>query len=164
MHDEGNMTNKAKAQIRIYCLLHVLLIALLVSSTNNASAVSYSLPKTRTPTPTNNPYPPAETPTFPTPDTLQIYKVFLPLVEGELYYTTSYYMSTVDSNILYNLGCELGQRDTNLPGMQNSVIILDFGYPLYNGNEYGTIIFDYSFASTTDISIAVKNFAKGYYY
>jgi len=158
------MTNKAKAHNRLCCLFHILLIALLFSSTYNASAVSYSLPKTRTPTPTNSPYPPVETSTIPTPDTLQSYKVFLPLVEAELLYTQSYYMKTVDANILYNLGCDLGLRDTSLPGKQNSIIILDFGYPLYNGNEYGTIIFDYSFASTTEIGNAVIDFSTGYHH
>jgi hypothetical protein len=151
-----------------------LLIAIFLSNTYNASAVSYSLPKTRTPTatvtqtatptPAYNPYPPAETPDITTPDTSQSYKLFLPIVGEDLIYTTSYYMSELDSNKLFTLGCELGQRDNSFTGTQNSVVILDFGYPYYDGSEYGTIMFDYNFASTTDIGIAVGNFAKGYYY
>lgn len=73
-------------------------------------------------------------------------------------------MNTVDTNILYDMGCELGQRDLYMSGNQNSVIILDFAYPYYQAGNYGTILFGaYAFVSTTDIGNAVKNFATRYH-
>lgn len=87
----------------------------------------------------NSSYPPPGEQYVVTPDSYQNYKVVLPLVIGEPPYTTSYYMNTVDSNILYDMGCELGERDRNISGNQNNVIILDFGYPYLVSNVYGTI-------------------------
>jgi hypothetical protein len=98
-------------------------------------------------------------------------KWFLPLVMNEVYiepavppYTTSYYMKTVDSTRLYNLGCEIGTRDSALPGVQDSVVVLDFGAPTYYLGAYGTRLFSgYGYVSVTQIRDAIKNYGQGYY-
>jgi hypothetical protein len=98
-------------------------------------------------------------------------KWFLPLVMNEVYiepavppYTTSYYMKTVDSTTLYNLGCEVGTRDQLMPGAQDSLVILDFGAPTYYNGAYGTRVFiNNVYVSTTQLGDAVKNFGQGYY-
>lgn len=76
----------------------------------------------------------------------------------------SYYVTALNEVYLNNLGCELGQRDRGMPGAQDSVAVLAFGCPrcLKNG-EFGANLFGMSPASLTDISIAVKQFASGYY-
>ena len=55
-------------------------------------------------------------------------------------YTTSYYMKTVQDSALYAMGCELGARDAALPGTQNNVVVLDFGYPICSGELTSTRI------------------------
>jgi len=70
--------------------------------------------------------------------------------------TTTRYMSTTDSDTLYNLGCS--QTD------ESGAIILDFGQPWFDGSSYGTIIFgSITFRSIDDIENAVRGFLSGYY-
>lgn len=79
-------------------------------------------------------------------------------------YSTSYYMSTVNTTTLYNFGCELGTRDLTTPGIQDSVVIIDFGSPTSRDGEYGaTLLLSYNHTSTTTLSTAVKSYGKGYY-
>lgn len=98
------------------------------------------------------------------------YRNYLPVVSrmlvqsGPEIYTVSFYMSTVDPTNLYNRGCDLGTRDKNLPGIQDNVVILDFGGPRYLGNGiYGARLFNTAYVSTTQIATAVQNFGLGYY-
>lgn len=80
--------------------------------------------------------------------------------------STSYYLPTVDESFLYNLGCELGTRDKNEAGTQDSVAILDFSYPVCNANgSFGVDLFGDNTApvSTDAVESAVKSFAQGYY-
>lgn len=78
-------------------------------------------------------------------------------------YSTSYYMLTVDSTTLYNMGCKIGQVDNNLAGYRDTVVILDFGSPNKIGSEYGTDLFWMGPVTITQISNAIKNFSAGYY-
>jgi len=78
--------------------------------------------------------------------------------------STSYYMITVNNDLLFNLGKELGKRDLNTEGAQNSVVILDFGYPTYDSDDgYGTDLFGYGPVGLDEITECVKDFALGYY-
>jgi len=79
--------------------------------------------------------------------------------------STSYYLPTVDGEFLYNLGCQQGSRDLEMPDAQDSVAVLDFSYPTYDSNlGYGAALFgDTPAVSIPAIAQAVKRFAKGYY-
>lgn len=78
-------------------------------------------------------------------------------------YSVSRYMSTVDTQTTYDLGCKLGTRDYNTAGTQNNVVILFFAQPAYVNGVYGTYIFGGTFKSTTAIGDAAKYFGIGYY-
>ena len=93
-------------------------------------------------------------------------KTFIPLFthSREPLYSTSYYMITVGPAFTYALGCELGSRDQAEPGAQDSVVVLDFGYPLYTAeNGYGADLFGFGPAGLSEIRIAAQGFAEGYY-
>lgn len=93
-------------------------------------------------------------------------KIFLPFFSHsqESLYSTSYYMITTNSTFTYNLGCELGMRDQQEPGAQDSVVVLDFGLPYYNvENGFGTYLFGFGPVDLSEIRIAAEGFAKGYY-
>jgi hypothetical protein len=99
--------------------------------------------------------------------TLDSEKVFLPLVRYTLpsppLFSTSYYMLTVNSATLLDMGCKIGQVDRDMPGSRSTVVILDFGSPKKVGSEYGTDLFWLGPVSISQISAAVKNFGQGYY-
>ena len=94
-------------------------------------------------------------------------KVYLPIFfsyrPSAPIYSTSYYMLTVDSSTLYNMGCILGQYDRDLAGSRETVVVLDFGSPKKVGSEYGADLFWMGPVSITQITNAVKNFGMGYY-
>jgi len=96
----------------------------------------------------------------------EVVKVFLPFFSHsqELLYSTSYYMITIDTEFTYNLGCELGTRDQQEPGAQDSVVVLDFGLPYYSvENGFGAYLFGFGPVGLSEIRIAAENFAEGYY-
>lgn len=81
------------------------------------------------------------------------------------YYTTSWYMTPSSVNTTYNKGCQAGNQTKTVTGAQDSLVILDFGQPWSDGNQYGTLLLQepgYDLASTNDIIIYVKNFISGY--
>lgn len=81
-------------------------------------------------------------------------------------YTTSRYMSTINSTTLYNEGCSFGQLQASQGQNQNpsgTVVVLDFGRPGYQNGTYGSWIFNNSFASTASITTAAENFLQGYW-
>lgn len=92
-------------------------------------------------------------------------KLYLPLISLGFPppYTTSWYMQTVSTEMLLGLGCQLGGRDRELTGQQNSVVILDFDHPTYINGIYGANLFGSGSASTNAIAAAVKYFGIGYY-
>lgn len=78
--------------------------------------------------------------------------------------STSYYLTTVDPNFLHGLGCELGSRDQNLPGAQDSVVVLNFSYPIcFNEGHFGADLYGYGPATMNHIKTAVQAFTSGYY-
>ena len=102
------------------------------------------------------------------------YVYYFPLITNatrEPLASTSYYLPTTDPTFLYNLGCEHGRRDLLLPGTQDSVIVLDFSYPVLDPVfGFGAALFeDNPYEHPTDpasidqITDGVKGFAQGYY-
>jgi hypothetical protein len=83
--------------------------------------------------------------------------------------STSYYLPTTEVTFLFNLGCAQGLHDLSNPGVQDSVAVLDFSYPVYSPElGFGAALFEdaYSYtepASIAAIEAAVKGFAQGYY-
>lgn len=80
-------------------------------------------------------------------------------------YTTSWYMSTVDINTTYRMGCELGTRDAGLAGPQSNMLVLDFGGPRrLSSGEYGARLFiTAKYVGVSAIARAVEEFGRGYY-
>lgn len=78
-------------------------------------------------------------------------------------FTTSYYMKTIQDSALYAMGCELGTRDAVLPGTQNNVVVLDFGYPICSGDAFGADLFGFGPVFSSAIAAGVENFGLGYY-
>jgi hypothetical protein len=72
--------------------------------------------------------------------------------------TTSRYMSTVAPAALFAEGVAAAQAG------ETGVIVLDFGQPQQRGSTFGALLLDNStFASVSDIEIAVEQFLYGYY-
>lgn len=92
------------------------------------------------------------------------HQVYLPsaVKQFTLRTTISYYMKSVDSQVLYDMGCLQGEKDLNERGREVSLVILDFGRPEYQAGEYGTQLFQNGFVSTGDIAEAVFQFGRGY--
>lgn len=70
----------------------------------------------------------------------------------------------IDSNVMYSLGCNRGQAAaTN----QDVIIILDFGYPAYDGgsNQYGAALLNYPnpFYSVAQLTDVFDAFLSGFY-
>lgn len=92
-------------------------------------------------------------------------KLYLPLILKNFppLPTTSWYMETVNTEMLFNLGCQLGFKDRDLVGQQDSVVILDFDHPTYINGVYGANLFGYGPVSTSEVAAAVEFFGIGYY-
>lgn len=142
--------------------------------------------QTDTPLPTATPlsYPPPATPTpgslAPVPLSAQTNFVYLPLAGPDFRppppdapppprVVASFYIQLIDFRRAYSLGKLAGQNDANVPGTQNSIVVLQFGEPYFDAttNAYGTTIYGgwnpAKFAFTDDILNYAKEFAKGYY-
>jgi hypothetical protein len=84
--------------------------------------------------------------------------------------STSYYVTVGATesdaslnNWLYSKGYELGRRDYNLAGTQNSIVILHFFRPMVVNGVYGASGYN-RFVSVSTIKEAVRQFARGYYF
>jgi hypothetical protein len=78
----------------------------------------------------------------------------------------SYYVMDVNTTHWYDLGYALGLHDRNTPGVQDNLVILDYGYPKKQGSTYGVkLVFDPSgtFYSTDQVVSTAIAFAQGYY-
>ncbi len=78
-------------------------------------------------------------------------------------WTISRYMSTVNTTTLYDLGCKLGTHDNGTAGTQDNVVILMFGRPAYQNSTYGSLLYNNTFASVTQIEAAAEQFGRGYW-
>ncbi len=95
-----------------------------------------------------------------------VYQYFLPYFKQltGVIPSTSYYITTTDTGYMYELGCQLGTRDAESKGTQDSVTVLDFSYPICaSDGSFGAEFFGAGPASLNQVSISVKYFASGYY-
>lgn len=83
-----------------------------------------------------------------------------PLYSPSYYFYMRYY--TPEKARAY--GCDLGRRDAQLPGKQDSVVILDFGVTKYVNGQYGASgMVIGGFVTLSKIAEAVQNFGIGYW-
>lgn len=147
---------------RISVLLVVLLLA---ASMVRAATMTYlyvpmvvyqlTLTPTITPTPTRTPTPTSTPTTTPTPTS-----TLVPNVPPA--YSTSYYMRTINTQALYSIGCGKGKQDQKLAGVQDMVVVLDFGQPTNDSSGIGADLFGLGPATTAQIASAVEQFGVGY--
>jgi hypothetical protein len=101
-------------------------------------------------------------------------RVFLPSIQAPWKWSVlpvtppissqSYYLSKYDTTTLYNYGCDLGTRDLNIPGTQDSFVFLDMGHPYYKNSVYGVQRENTDeFHSVSELKNAAYSFAIGYY-
>ncbi len=97
----------------------------------------------------------------PTPHTLH-----LPVIARSpiWFYTTSIYMKSINPTDAYNLGCAAGQADLARPGIQNSLIILDYGQPWRESGVYGVWLLSVGGFYTMDqVKASAAQFGYGYW-
>ncbi len=115
---------------------------------------------TRTPTITNTPtVTPTPTNTLPPVAWLpQIYKAPIP-------YVTSYYIQDESGAAMYALGCDLGSLVRSTAGIQDSLVILNFGQMWIENGQFGAGSFTpyWHFIPLWKVEEAVKQYAVGYY-
>lgn len=91
--------------------------------------------------------------------------VFLPLVlNGQAKPPTdpSFYITTTDPSVAYNLGCRQGLADASFSPPASSLVVLDFGGQLSNGS--GTLLVNSVEASNLQIEAIAEAFSHGYWY
>jgi hypothetical protein len=77
--------------------------------------------------------------------------------------TTSYYVRSLNDQAVMDLGYALGQQDIKHYGTQEDLVILDYGYPYFQGGSYGVyLIYDNHFYNTTSVANSIKKFADGW--
>lgn len=116
------------------------------------------------------------TPLLPSPSlraqsTSATQRLFLPLIlrtyQPTPLYATSIYVQ--NEYALYDLGCALGQRDRNLPGAQDSLVVLNFGQGWFDDgtalSRPGAGLFSpyWHFVPINTIETAVKSYIQGYW-
>ena len=75
-----------------------------------------------------------------------------------------FYMNNYTQAKARALGCELGTRDRNLPGKQDSIVILAFGIPKLVNGQYGASgMVRNGFVTMNQIADAVQQFGLGYW-
>lgn len=99
-------------------------------------------------------------------------KLFLPMIKRPWEYlpvtapTNSYsiYVKDFSGDALFHAGCDQGDRDRELPGVQNSLVFIHFGQPYKENNQYGVKLHPPGqFKTMIEISTAVDNYARGYW-
>jgi len=79
-------------------------------------------------------------------------------------YVTSYYMNTVSTATLYDMGCTLGTARYGGSAPQDAVVFLDFGQAQLRNGVYGTWDYSGSYRTVTQIRSAVVAYAHGFYH
>lgn len=78
-------------------------------------------------------------------------------------YSVSYYMNTVNTTTLYNMGCALGNAREGGSAPQDNLVILDYGQPQLRNGVYGSWDFSGSYRTVTQIRNAALEYARGFY-
>jgi hypothetical protein len=119
--------------------------------------VVYQLTRTPTITPT-----PTRTPTRTSTPTATSTPTPTVVPNSPPAYSTSYYMLTINPTNYYNLGCDKGKQDKNRAGVQDTVVVLDFGQPTDDSDGIGADLFGHGPVTTAQIAAAVEQFGAGY--
>lgn len=102
-------------------------------------------------------------------------RLFLPVIYRDYQptplYATSYYIQDETPARMYDLGCALGTRDRNLPGAQDSLVVLNFRQGWFKNGDiskpgvtiYKDTIKDWQHLSMATIEEAVRGFIWGYW-
>ena len=77
-------------------------------------------------------------------------------------YTTSYYMKTISSTAMTNLGCEIGKQSIKNPGRDDFLVTLAYGMPVEIGSSYGASLFGFGPVTTAQIGDAIKTVGRAY--
>lgn len=75
---------------------------------------------------------------------------------------TSYYVTTTDPSVAYNLGCSQGLSDASASPPANSLVVLDFGGQLSDGS--GSLLVNGLAITSAQIEAVAEAFAHGYWY
>ena len=78
-------------------------------------------------------------------------------------YTTSYYITSLDSQAVKDLGYALGQKDRDNYVTKEDLVILDYGHPYTYGGLYGVVLtLGGPFHDNTSVANSIKSFADGW--
>jgi hypothetical protein len=76
----------------------------------------------------------------------------------------SYYLTTVNTTTVYNLGCAHGHKDRDRAGTQRSIVILDFGATfLKSDGQYYSSLWSAADAPYSKVVAAVKAYGEAYW-
>jgi len=75
----------------------------------------------------------------------------------------SWYMDTVSTSVLFDMGCALGSARRNGSAPQDALVILDYGQPQLRGGVYGAFDFSSTYRTTGQIRAAALEYAHGFY-
>jgi hypothetical protein len=78
--------------------------------------------------------------------------------------STSHYMQTIDPDVAYDLGCQMGRGVDAGTQPARAMVVLDFGMPVsFGAGSYGASLFSAPAQRTTEIRIAAQEMAHGYF-
>ncbi|HEY3335171.1 MAG TPA: hypothetical protein VGK16_08020, partial [Candidatus Limnocylindrales bacterium] len=75
----------------------------------------------------------------------------------------SYYMSSVSTSTVYDLGCTLGTARKDGSAPQDALVFLDFGQAQLRNGVYGTWDFSNTYRTVTQVQAASVAYAHGFY-
>jgi hypothetical protein len=75
----------------------------------------------------------------------------------------SWYMDSVSTTVLFDMGCNLGTARKNGSAPQDALVILDYGQPQLRNGVYGSYDFGSAYRTVGQIRTAALEFAHGFY-
>jgi len=75
----------------------------------------------------------------------------------------SWYMDTVSSDALFDMGCDLGTARKGGSAPQDALVILDYGQPQLRGGVYGSFDFSSTYRTVGQIRTAALEYAHGFW-
>lgn len=79
-------------------------------------------------------------------------------------YVASWYMDTVNTTTVYNMGCALGTARQGGSAPQDALVIMAYGQPQLRGGVYGSFDFANTYVTVTQIKNAVVEYAHGFFF
>ncbi len=87
-------------------------------------------------------------------------QVTVPPVSTSIYVVN--FFDNVNNDLLDKAGCEMGTRDFNLPGSQDSFVFIDFGYQIIQNNQWGVMTLGSEIKTLDEVENGVLSYARGY--